>query len=277
MPPFLILGCGYVGARVAARLLERGDRVLATTRRPETMAALARRGAEFIGLEAGDARALALLREATREPGSRVLLSIPPAVAACGRDEAALVLAACGDPPSRVVYLSSTSVYGLAEAVDERTAPAPSDAAGEARLRAEIEAAAGPWSTLVLRAAAIYGPGRGLHVALRTGARPRVADPDRVVSRVHLDDLASICLAALASDLAGAFPVADEEPATAREVASFCGGLGLPPLRAAGAPAEAAGRRGRWVNGRAVLARLGVTPSHLSYRSGIPAALAEEG
>ncbi len=126
------------------------------------------------------------------------------------------------------------------------------------RLRAEGEAAAGPWPTLVLRVAAIYGPGRGLHVALRTGARPRVDDVDRVVSRVHVDDLASLGLAALASDLAGAFPVADQEPASSREVARFCEELGLPPIRLDGEPGGAGAWRVRRVDGMAILAHLGV-------------------
>ncbi len=274
MPPVLILGCGYVGTRVAERLLERGERVIATSREPAALGVLARLGAEIVGLEARDGGALAVLREATLEPGLRVLLSIPPATGASGPGEAAAVLSACGCPPSRVVYLSSTSVYGRAGLVDERTVPAPADAHGEARLRAEGEAATGPWPTLVLRAAAIYGPGRGLHVAMRTGAQPRVDDVDRVVSRVHVDDLASLCLAALASDLAGAFPVADEEPASTREVARFCEGLGLPRLRGVSGPVAPRGWPGRRVDGRAVFARLGVTLRHPSFRSGVPDALA---
>ncbi len=274
MAAFIVLGCGYTGARVASRLAARGERVIATAREagPGSVP-----GVPALRLDVRDPSPPAALAAATREPGARVLVTIPPfSVGGAIQDGTARALAAFGAAPARVVYLSTTGVYGLAEDVDERTPPSPADEAAAVRLAAERAAAGGPWSTLVLRSAAIYGPWRGLHAALQRGARPRVDDPDRVVSRVHVDDLAALLVAGLDADLTGAFPVADDEPATARELARLCGALGIGGGDLAAAPPGRGGWRGRRVHGAAIREALGVRLAHPSYRVGIPASLAAE-
>jgi nucleoside-diphosphate-sugar epimerase len=270
----LILGCGYVGTRVARRLLARGEQVHATSRDPATLAPVAVRGGVTHWLDTSDARSVDALRRTAAElgPGLRVLVSLPaPATAS----EVRRMFRALAAHPARLVLLSTTSVYGAQLQVDERTAPAPGDEAGRARFEMERIAAAGPWTTLVLRCAAIYGPRRGIHVALRDGRLGRVRDLDRIVSRVHVEDLASIAVAALRSDADGAWPVADDEPATTREVAAFCELLGLPALPAGTAP-RCGGIPGRHVNGRAVRRLLSVNFQYPSYREGISDAIRRE-
>ncbi len=102
-----------------------------------------------------------------------------------------------------------------------------------------------------------------------------VGDGRNHVSRVHVDDLAAVVLAALDSDLTGAFPVADEEPCTSGDMARFCADLlGLPPPPEAGdIEVHHTLRANRRVNGRAVLKLLGVRLRYPSYRSGVPAAI----
>jgi nucleoside-diphosphate-sugar epimerase len=275
---FLVLGCGYTGERVARRLLERGARVHATTRDPARLAHLAERGALVSPLEISNPGSIAelarLLAPTDREV--RVLCSIPPPRTP-PRAGLADLLRALGLLPVRVVYLSSTAVYGEATVVDEHTPAAPCDEAGRLRLEAEQAAARGPWSTLALRVAAIYGAHRGVHVLLRLGTLGRVRELDQVVSRVHVDDLAAICEAALLSTVSGEFPVADDEPATTREVAAFCRQLGLPALPPRGPGERAAiGHRGRRVDGRMIRNLLQVQLRYPSYRTGIPAAIREE-
>jgi nucleoside-diphosphate-sugar epimerase len=271
VPAFLILGCGYVGTRVARRLLARGAQVHATSRDPATLGAVAARGAVTHRFDTSEACSVDGLAGLARDlgPGLRVLVSVPPPGTA---SQARRMFRALAAHPARVVLLSTTSVYGAQLQVDERTAPASGDEASRARLAMERIAAAGPWTTLVLRCAAIYGPGRGIHVALRDGRAGRVRDPDRIVSRVHVEDLASVAVAALWSEAGGAWPVADDEPATTREVAAFCEGLGLPGL-----PAAVSSRRGvapgRRVDGGAVRRLLGVPLRYPSYREGISAAI----
>ena len=65
--PILILGCGYTGARVAIRLVARGERVIAVSREPEKLQHL--EGVQAIRF--GDPLPI--------EPGTRVLLHrFPP-------------------------------------------------------------------------------------------------------------------------------------------------------------------------------------------------------
>jgi nucleoside-diphosphate-sugar epimerase len=272
---FLLLGCGYVAECVARRLLSDGATVHATSREPERLAPLARRGATVHHVEVRDERSWRCLGRLSAEARSdlRVLVSVPPLTDGAGATKR--LLAALGGPPERVVQLSTTSVYGDASRVDERTAPAPRVEAGWSWIRAEEAAADGPWSALVLRCAAIYGPRRGLHVALREGRFGRVRDLDRLVSRVYVDDLAALAVAALRTDLRGAYPVADDEPATTRELVAHCLRLGLPSLPP-GAVVGGTMSSGRAVDGRAVRRLLGVDFRHASYRTGLAAALAGE-
>ena len=274
MPPFLILGCGYVGTRVALGLLGEAERVHATSRDLAALGPVASSGGVVHRLDTANAGSLRDLEMYAAElgPGLRVLVSMPPPGSAI---QARRVFDALGANPARLVLLSTTSVYGAQLDVDERTAPAPCDDASRLGLEAERVAARGPWTTLVLRCAAIYGPGRGVHVALREGRVGRVRDLDRIVSRVHVDDLSSLAIAALRSEVQGAWPVADDLPATTRQVAAFCATLGLPAPRGAD-PSGSGDSPGRRVDGHAVRSVLGVKFRYPSYREGIAASILSE-
>lgn len=250
----LILGCGFAGRRVAERMLARGLRVIATTRQPERLAGLA---ATVVTLDR--------LREHLR-PDMLVLHSIPP-------DGSAGLLQRLGDAPARMIYLSSTAVYGSATVVDAATPVDGSSERARARLEVERQVAEGPWSWLILRPAAIYGPGRGVQESYKRGA---YLPGDNYVSRIHVDDLAAHVEAGFFSDLSGAFPVADEEPCTAREIAEFCARLlhlpfPNPAVPAPEHPVRATGNRR--VDGSAVRRALGITLTYPSYRVGIPASI----
>jgi nucleoside-diphosphate-sugar epimerase len=156
--------------------------------------------------------------------------------------------------------------------VDQSTSASPDSTAGRARLAAEQAIAAEPWSTLILRPAAIYGPGRGVQESIQRGEHSL---SDRFVSRIHVDDLAAHAEAGLLSSVTGAYPVADEDPCTSREIAGFCAELlGIPlsggPLEPERGPRFAHNRR---VDGSAIRRALGITLQYPSYRVGIPAAL----
>jgi nucleoside-diphosphate-sugar epimerase len=277
----LVLGCGYTGARVARRLRARGLAVHATSRDPGALTELAACGAAVHALDVRDPASLAALgRLAAALPAPCGVLHSVPLVAEQGRevDPTPRLTAALGDRPARLVYLSTTSVYGALAVVDEHTPPAPRLPREQLRLDAERAAAAGPWSALALRSAAIYGPGRGVHVAVRTGQFRFAGAGRHVLSRIYVDDLAAIVEAALLADVTGAFPVADDEPAVSAAVAAFAARLmGLPATTPAAAPERTGpGHVERRVDGRAIRRLLGVTLRYPSYRVGIPAALTEE-
>jgi len=244
MADVLILGCGYTGQRVARRLLARGCPLTCIARNP-------REGVVALDLERPGA--FERLRGMVK-PGVRVLHSVPPLA---GEQDRLAVEALAG--ATRVVYLSTTGVYGDTEYVDHTTPAAPRNDRARARVRTEEAVLNGPWSALVLRPAAIYGPGRI--------ARRRITAA--CVSRIHVDDLAAHAEAALFSDVSGAWPVADELPCPSSEVATFHAALlGTEPPAAE--PAASLGRR---VAGRAIRERLGIALRYPSYRTGVPASL----
>jgi len=224
----LILGCGYTGQRVASRFLAHGVEVIGTHR----------------SWSIEDVR-----KQVT--PGMLVLHSVPP-------QGTTGLLEALGDAPAKVVYLSTTGVYGDARVVDETTPP---DSSHE-RIAEEQRTASGPWSSLILRPAAIYGPGRGIHERVRKGEP--VDTGDNMVSRIHVEDLAAHVEAGLLSDVTGAYPVADEEPCTSREIAEFYARSLNMPLIEAGVSKIRSNRR---VDGSAIRRALGIKLLYPSYRT----------
>jgi nucleoside-diphosphate-sugar epimerase len=259
----LVLGCGFTGARVVRLLAARGERVLATVGAGDAARAAVDAGGEPITLDADDeASREALARRCAGEP-LRVLVALPPARLPGGGERTAAVLRALAGRVLRVVQLSSTVVYGAAARVDETTPACPAGERGRLYLEAEAAVRAGPWSSLVLRAAAIYGPGRG--VLAEGGPRfTHARSLDAVVSRIHADDLAALAAAALATDVVGAYPAADEEPASGRQLLAAWAGEAWAPRP--GAPAPAGSRR---VDGSAIVRALGVQLRYPSFRDAL--------
>src|SRR5262245_13835759 len=118
----LIIGCGYVGRRVARCWVARGDTVFALTRSDDRARELHDRGIEPIVGEVTDAATLAALPEAA------VLLYAIGLDRAAGNSQREVYVGGLGNVLERVtgkvgrfLYLSSTSVYGQDEGewVDE--------------------------------------------------------------------------------------------------------------------------------------------------------------
>jgi nucleoside-diphosphate-sugar epimerase len=178
---------------------------------------------------------------------------------------------------ARLVYLSTTGVYGDAFEVNESTPVAPRHRREVLRTEEEQAVLAGPWKGIVLRPAAIYGPGRGIHESMKEGTYRLMGDGSNFISRIHVDDLAALAEAALYSDLEGAYAAADAEPCPAREIAEFCSRLlDLPmPPGVGSLPADDTRRSNRRVDGGRILALLGISLRYPSYRTGIPASLTQ--
>lgn len=97
---------------------------------------------------------------------------------------------------SAIVYLSTTGVYGAKTGrVDELTPVDWEDPKARRRLSAEASYLA--LDATVLRAAGIYGKGRGLHRRLQDPSYLMAQDATKVVCRVHVEDLARIALLSL--------------------------------------------------------------------------------
>jgi len=243
----LILGCGFTGIRVADRLRRRGFLVRCTDR------------SQLDFYSAG-------WRQVLRPLLAPLILHSVPLLSEGIDEEVVAQLEA-----ERIVYLSSTSVYGPVRDVNEATPVVP----GHARVRVERAIEARPWSSLILRPAAIYGPGRGIHVSMKAGKFKLLGDGSNYVSRIHVDDLAAIAEAALLSDLTGAYPVADCHSCPSRKIAEFCSQLlnvPMPPAAQCG-QLPATRRANRRVDGSAICRALEIVLRYPSYHTGIPASL----
>lgn len=119
--------------------------------------------------------------------------------------------------PRRVVYLSTSGVYGDCrdERVDESRAPQPKTARAHRRLDAERQLE--QWSErrgaalIILRVPGIYAAERLPLERLRAGLPALRAEEDVYTSHIHADDLAAIAARALEDDApAGIYNAADD-------------------------------------------------------------------
>ena len=274
MRPLVIFGCGYTGKRVALRWLAEGGEVIATTRRPES---LHLKGARIVAMDASNRLSLSKLHEVVPD-GCAVLHSLPVIDEPEAIDPTPRLLQVLDGRAARLVYLSTTGVYGRTQVVDHQTPTAPGSARLKLRVEAERAVAGAGCSWLVLRPAAIYGPWRGVHASMREGRFALSGDGSSYTSRIHLDDLAAHTVAGLRSDVSGSFPVADMEPCPSIDVARFCADLmDLPmPQTVSTEQLSETRRSNRKVNGERIRSLLGLELRYPSYREGIISALHEE-
>lgn len=201
--PWVILGCGYTGTHLCARLLEAGARVTVTRRTNDSLQSLMPSVATADG-RVFDASAPAGL-EGIIARGAVVVSSIPPTPGDTSA-ERAIADAAADAGAHRLIYLSSTGVYPPSNGawVDETVEPAPASARGRARLAAESAALDTArergLSAATLRISGIYGPGRGVVARTKAGNYRVIGAGDTPVNRVHVYDIASAIMAVGVAD-----------------------------------------------------------------------------
>jgi nucleoside-diphosphate-sugar epimerase len=110
------------------------------------------------------------------------------------------VLAALPPDMGRLIYISTTGVYGAAsgEWIDEKTPPDPQREGGRASLAAEQAAAASGFAarSVILRLAGIYGPGRVPFMKELLAGEPIAAPTHGYLNLIHVDDAAAVVCAA---------------------------------------------------------------------------------
>ncbi|MBI4511973.1 MAG: NAD-dependent epimerase/dehydratase family protein [Deltaproteobacteria bacterium] len=230
MSSWVILGCGYTGEHLAARLLGRvpdsptcgatgADQVIGVVRNEGRAAELARLG---LASRVADPRVPGAMDGWL--PQGFILVDSIPTERGAAPHARAVVRAAARAHCRRVVYLSSTAVYprGDGSWIEENTPTSPDTPRGHARLAMEREyfeaAAEHGLSAAALRIAAIYGPGRGIVPRIRAGGYRVVGDGSNYFSRIHVEDLVSAIVAASTATclVRHVYLVADDQPETAR-------------------------------------------------------------
>lgn len=272
--PRLILGCGYLGRRVAHLWRESGHRVAALTRRNAD--AVRTLGAEPI---TGDVLARDSLRAL---PEASAVLYAVGLDRSAGRSMREVyvgglanvldTLPQCG----RFVYISATSVYGQTngEWVNEASPTEPTEESGKVVLEAEQLLRAKRPDAIILRFAGIYGPDRLLRKQPILNGEPLVGDADKWLNLVHVADGARAVLCAESRGAPGeTYNVADGAPVSRRDFYALLAEL----LHAAEAKFDQRpepGAPNRRIDASKFRA-LGWQPAFASYREGLTAAIAE--
>jgi nucleoside-diphosphate-sugar epimerase len=229
----LILGCGYVGERLAVAAVARGMRVTGTTRRPERAEDLRTRGIEAVVADSPADLPDDLLQACDGIVDAIPLQKTEDGVRVPQADWLPMLA-----PRTRHVrwagYLSTTGVYGDAGGawVDEAFACRPTSARGIGRLTAEATWLGSGLPAEVFRIAGIYGPGRNLVDRLRAGGyRAPSWQPPHWSSRIHVDDIVAALLVAMAYPRPGRIVnLADDCPLPhADYVAELARMVGAPP------------------------------------------------
>jgi nucleoside-diphosphate-sugar epimerase len=191
-PRLLIVGCGDVGLRIVA-CVNRRFRVLALTSSPERVPALRAAGVVPI---VGNLDVRASLKR-LRGLAPRLIHLAPPPNAGSTDPRTRRLLAALAGSATRLVYISTTGVYGDhgGALVDETARLRPANERAVRRIDAECAMRAA--GAAILRVPGIYAHDRLPLDRLRAGT-PALRDEDDVyTNHVHADDLARISLAAL--------------------------------------------------------------------------------
>ena len=279
----IIIGCGYIGRQLGARLAAQGVPVTGVVRSADSAALLPPLGIRAVRLELpGD------WPTALDTAGADVFhLAPPPGEGQEDPLTASLIDAfAAHGQPRRLVYVGTTGIYGDCggDWVDETRTPRPE--ADRALRRWDAEQRLRAWSRdtgaglVILRVAGIYACDR-LPLARITSGQPVVSAAEAPWSnRIHAADLVEVCIAAMARAPSGAvYNVCDGHPSTMTDYfLRIADAAGLPPpaqIPLAEAPGKVSAgmlsylRESRRLSNRRLLEELGVTLRYPTLDSGL--------
>ncbi len=283
----LVIGCGYLGRRVAAEWSAVGDEVFTLTRSLARAEEFHNQGWQAV---VGDVMQVSSLQN---------LPDVGTVLYAVGFDRSSglsqrevyveglkNVLEALAHRVGRWIYVSSTSVYGQqdGEWIDETSPTEPVRENGQICREAEtliersFPSSEKSRRANILRLAGIYGPGRLLRRLsdLKAGL-PIQGDPEGWLNLIHVDDAVQTILACEDRGEPGAvYLVSDDEPVRRRDYYSLLAelaGVELPPFDPASTPRHVEGL-GKRCSNRKIRQELGVELRFPSIQQGLPQAIA---
>lgn len=280
-----------MGTRLAHHYLDLGEPVTGLVRSHATFERLTAAGvpARRVDLASDDPTAALVSEELA---GARLFhLAPPPDHGSEDQHTRRLVDAfARAGHPRRVVYISTTGVYGDCQGawVDESWPARPG--VDRARRRWDAEQTLQRWSLasggelVILRVAGIYGAGRLPLERIRQGVPLVRSEESPFSNRIHVDDLVVSCIAAMERGQPGAvYNACDDCPSTMTDyflAVADAAGLPRPPMIPM---AEAAGQvsaamlsylaESRRLSNRKLRDELGVELRYPSLAQGLPACL----
>jgi len=215
----LIVGCGYIGKRVARLAHEKGAKITALLRTPEKIDEIKPVISRTLAINLDDPSTLSSIPA----DGATIFYFAPPPGGGVLDPRARNFCdsIAQGIKPAKLIYLSTSGVYGDCGdlPVTEDTQPNPETARGKRRL--DAEAVFTNWARnigtpiVILRVTGIYGPGRLPLQHLMSGTPLLFECEAPVTNRIHADDLANACIAAAENGEDGdIFNISDGEHGT---------------------------------------------------------------
>jgi nucleoside-diphosphate-sugar epimerase len=284
MNRLLIVGCGDIALRALSQLA-RIYQVFGLVRTAAQADRIAAQGAIPLTGDLDDPATLSALSGV-----ADLVLHLAPPGESGERDQrsANLIAALSARPPARLVYISTSGVYGDCGGawVDEERPLAPQTVRALRRVDAERSLLA--WggrsgvAVAVLRVPGIYAAERLPLAQLKRGSPVLRAEDDVYTNHIHADDLAAICLAALERAAAGRVYNASDDSEMKMgdyfDLVADRAGLPRPP-RIARAAAEAGAiaegllsfmRESRRLVNTRMKAELGVRLRYPSVHEGVP-------
>lgn len=279
----LLAGCGDLGTEAGLRFAGLGHRVVGWRRSPAKLPAAIEGAAA--DLTAGDlppvpqdatAVVIAVAADSPTEEAYRAayVRGVENVLAALKRDAVT---------PERIIFVSSTAVYGDACGgwVDESTPPDPGGFSGRILVEVEelLQARLEGTSTLgvSVRLGGIYGPGRTRLIDLVRSGSAVIPEDVRYTNRIHRDDAAAalVHLATMEAAPAPVYVGVDNEPADLGSVLRFLASeLGLPaPGVGDAGPARGGNKRCR----NDLLRSTGFTLTFPTFREGYRDVIAGNG
>ncbi|MBD2433122.1 MULTISPECIES: SDR family oxidoreductase [Fischerella] len=222
-----IIGCGYVGLRVAQYWQQECNFIVtATTTTPERVAELETIAQRVIVLQGNDFEKL----KSVLKNQDVVLLSVgakgPNTYEESYLQTARNLISALKQTPSvqQLIYTSSCSVYGEQNGalVDEETQVAPTTPGSEILYATEQELLSGSSDNLrvcILRLGGIYGPNRELvKIYSRIAGTTSPGNGEEPANWIHVDDIVAAIEFARRHRLQGIYNLVDNDELTTREV-----------------------------------------------------------
>ena len=273
--PALVVGCGYLGRRVADLWTAAGRRVVALTRTRAD--SLREAGIEPLLGDVTDPASLNNL------PAASTVLYAVGLDRSSGKSMAEVYVQGLKNvldnlpPCDRFIYISSTSVYGQTDGsvVDESSPTEPLEDSGRIVLEAERVLRAKLPTAIILRFAGIYGPDRLLRKQALLKGEPLIGDAEKWLNLIEVRDGARAILAAeQRAPLGETLIIADDTPVHRRDFYTLLAKLlNAPEARFDDAPPGVPVSRdtNRRLTNRKAKAVLGWEPEYGSYREGLRA------
>lgn len=248
----LIVGCGYVGMRVASKWLKQGDSVFAITRSTARGNELSQCGIQpliwdwLVGGPLDGNTSLRTIPDLEASKFATILISVthsqqldlpPVETHTRGLNHLASLLKTLGwwdyaQTQTKWVYLSTTGVFGPSppgDWVDEDSDVLPERPGSIAALAGELWIAShiSKDMRVNLRSAGIVGPDRVPRWQSIRDRTPLHVDPNSYLNLIHVDDLAAMVMAVSSANMKfDLYCASDGEPVRRKEYYEYISKLG---------------------------------------------------